>query len=261
MRYRFFGTTLPNDEIIGIFLNYDSRINSSLSDKDKVYLPLVKVQRKIFYEFKKYGFKVTSKKVAYDVNWESADTLEESMNMIISGLKEAKVRYRGNNARNGGGGRGRKGKAGRKKKEEQTDDEGETDDEEDSDDEEETDVEEETDDEEETEDDELDAAYAYEAEEKSSQEISAEPTNANHDKEIRLEDDEGVDDEGVDDDDGDMSGGIDAKAGKDGNGVENDGQQHNLNQSNPSTVCDFLIINCGAIFFVFTLINSILEKN
>ena len=280
MRYRFFGFTLPEDDIIEVFLDYDSRINLHLSDKDKVLCPLIKVQRKIFYEFEKYGRRVTSKKVAYDINWADADALEESMNEIISGLKQAKARYRGNNARSGGGGKGRKRKDGRKKKsnekrgrirrvsnsKEETENETEGEDE----------------------------------ENKSSQETDEESTNASEEEESVEDegDDDGnmgvsdeefqdgsgdsiddgmVEDEGVDDgnmgvideefqdgsgdsiDDGMVIGSEDQAAGKDANGVtieeqaiqgEDDGQQHNHNQSNRSMVCDFLRNSCVAIFCV-----------
>ena len=64
---------------------------------DEIYLPLIWMERKIFFEHEKYGHKVT---------WDDADALEVSMNEIISDLQRAKERYRGNNVRNGCGGSG-----------------------------------------------------------------------------------------------------------------------------------------------------------
>ena len=115
MRYRFFGTNVPDAARLQIFLDYDSRINDDLSDLDKVYLPLLKIQRKIIFEHPKYGSKVISKKKEYIIKWNDAKTMAESMDLIIAGLKRAKRRYSENDARNFGRGR-RKVKRKKKRK-------------------------------------------------------------------------------------------------------------------------------------------------
>ena len=99
MRYRFFGTDLPCDQALQTFLDYDERINADLSDLDKVYWPLLKIQRKLIFEYQRYAYKVKSKKVNYVINWKDADTLEESLKKIITGLKLAKRRYHANDGR------------------------------------------------------------------------------------------------------------------------------------------------------------------
>ena len=99
MRYRFFGTDLPGEQPLRTFLDYDQRVNTELSDLDKVYWPLLKIQRKLIFEYQTYAYKVRSKKVNYVINWKDADTLEESMKKIITGLKLAKRRYHANDAR------------------------------------------------------------------------------------------------------------------------------------------------------------------
>ena len=102
MRYRFFGTNLPEYARLQIFLDYDSRINDDLSDLDKVYLPLLKIERKIIFEYPKYAYKVISKKREYCIKWDDANTMEESMARIIAGLKKAKRRYSENYSRRKG---------------------------------------------------------------------------------------------------------------------------------------------------------------
>lgn len=102
MRYRFFGTNFPEHGRLQIFLDYDSRINDDLSDLDKVYFPLLKIERKIIFEYPKYAYKVISKKKEYCIKWDDANTMEESMDLIIVGLKQAKRRYYENDSRRKG---------------------------------------------------------------------------------------------------------------------------------------------------------------
>ena len=93
MKYRFFGTDLPEQDVIDLFLEYDAKINEDLSDMDKIYYPLLNIQRKLIFESKKYQNKITSKKNQFIMIWENLQSLTDCFDAIIIGLKHSKEKY------------------------------------------------------------------------------------------------------------------------------------------------------------------------
>ena len=62
MRCRFFGRDhLPPDDV-DVFLDYDCHVVEAYCDSDKIYLSIIKLHRKMFWEYKKRQYKLTSKK-------------------------------------------------------------------------------------------------------------------------------------------------------------------------------------------------------
>lgn len=94
MRYRFFGTSLPDDDTIEIFMDFDSNPNESLFiDEDKIYYPYLAIERKLLFEHKKYKNKIKSKGIEHKICWKSAEELKKSMDPIINGLLQSKKDY------------------------------------------------------------------------------------------------------------------------------------------------------------------------
>ena len=99
MRYRFFGTEYPTPHDVNIFLDYDCIVVEEYCDADKIYMPVLKLHRKMFFEYKKYQYKVISKKMEFELIWASPETLFECFEAIIIGLKHAKSNYHKNCSR------------------------------------------------------------------------------------------------------------------------------------------------------------------
>ena len=94
MKYRFFGTSVPPDNMIEIFLDYDAIGNENLfCDKDKIYYPYLGLERKLMFEHQKYKNRVKSKGKNYEICWNDAEKLKESMDPIINGLLQSKKNY------------------------------------------------------------------------------------------------------------------------------------------------------------------------
>ena len=94
MRYRFFGTKLPDEDIIEIFMEYDAIGNELIFiDKDKIYYPYLALERKLFFEHKRCKKKVKSKGIEYEICWDDADSLKECMDPIVNGLLKSKKDY------------------------------------------------------------------------------------------------------------------------------------------------------------------------
>lgn len=94
MRYRFFGTSVPSDDILEIFMDYDAIGNENLfSDKDKIYFPYLALSRKLIFEHKKFKNEVKSKGINYKICWNDAEKFKESMDGIIAGLLQSKKNY------------------------------------------------------------------------------------------------------------------------------------------------------------------------
>ena len=94
MRYRFFGTSLPDDNTLEIFMDFDSNPNEHLfTDKDKIYYPYLGIEKKLIFEHKKFKNKIKSKGIEYEICWRSAEKLKESMEPIIAGLLQSKKEY------------------------------------------------------------------------------------------------------------------------------------------------------------------------
>ena len=100
MKYRFFGTKLPPPTIIDIFLKFDATINKDLADMDKIYFPLLRIERKLIFEHTKYKNEVASKKMVFKINWNNEHELQQSIKPIINGLKTAKKKYNNNKLQN-----------------------------------------------------------------------------------------------------------------------------------------------------------------
>ena len=111
MRYRFFGTSLPDDDTIEIFMDFDSNPNEDLfMDKDKIYYPYLAIQRKLIFEHDKFKNRIKSKGIEYELCWRSAAKLKESMDPIIAGLLKSKKDYVAAQTREKERSRARKGK-------------------------------------------------------------------------------------------------------------------------------------------------------
>ena len=101
-KYRFFGRKqdLPNTNAINLFFEFNAKYDSRLNDKDKVYLPLIRLERKIIFENQRYGQKVQTKNKSVNIKWGSIELYVESMNEIIVILLNKKKKYIENSSRN-----------------------------------------------------------------------------------------------------------------------------------------------------------------
>ena len=94
MRYRFFGSSLPDDDTFEVFMDFDSNPNEDLfKDTDKLYYPYLAIERKLIFDHQKYKNKIKSKGIEYELCWRSAEKLTESMDPIIAGLLQSKKEY------------------------------------------------------------------------------------------------------------------------------------------------------------------------
>ena len=92
-KYRFFGSSLPENEKIELFFKYDAIPNPHIWDMDKIYLPLLAKHRKIMFENENYNNKIFSKGEEYELNWENAKKLKQSFDPVNNGLLMAKKQY------------------------------------------------------------------------------------------------------------------------------------------------------------------------
>lgn len=99
MKYRFFGTRTPPKDDVNTFLQYDSMIVEAYVDQDKIYYQILKLHRKCFFEWTKYGESVISKRERYELLWSTHETLAQSFELIIDGLKHSKEVYHQNSSR------------------------------------------------------------------------------------------------------------------------------------------------------------------
>ena len=112
MRFRFFGTRLPDDDKVEMFMDFDSIPNESLFiDTDKIYYPYIAIERKLLFEHEKYKNKIKSKGIEHRICWRSAQRLKQSMDPIINGLLRSKKDYTAAQTREQLRSRGRRAKA------------------------------------------------------------------------------------------------------------------------------------------------------
>ena len=87
----FFGTKLPNDEMIEISMEYDAIGNElTFIDEDKIYYQYFALERKLFFEHQRCKKKVKSKGIEHEMCWDDAESLKECMDPIVNGLLKSK---------------------------------------------------------------------------------------------------------------------------------------------------------------------------
>ena len=96
IKYRFFGRTedLPDEDKMDIFWKFNDKFDLRLNDKDKVYIPLIRKERKIIFENKNYGDKIQAASIEVNIKWTSNDEYAQCMNTIISIFLNQKNEYK-----------------------------------------------------------------------------------------------------------------------------------------------------------------------
>ena len=94
-KYRFFGVTLPSNEVMSMWNAFGRQYFSQLAFKETVYLPLLRIEYKLILQHDTYRNQLIKFRTDHGVriNWDNEEGFIESMATGIDNLFRKKVEY------------------------------------------------------------------------------------------------------------------------------------------------------------------------